>query len=70
MLFTRDPQAAMSFNLVRFYYCQSDLTLKEFLRRDLRTYRGIAFEDVEKKEADAFEQRLKEEGEDYLRVDF
>lgn len=59
----------MSSNLVRFYYCQSDITLEDFLRRDLTTNRGIAFEDVTKKEADAFEQRLKEEGEDYLRVD-
>lgn len=58
----------MSSNLVRFYYCQSDITLETFLRRSLTATRGIAFEDVTKKEADAFEQRLKEEGEDYLRV--
>jgi hypothetical protein len=59
----------MSSNLVRFYYCQSDISLQDFLKREIKSQRGIAFEDVYKKEADAFEQRLKEENEDYIRID-
>jgi hypothetical protein len=59
----------MSSNLVRFYYCQSDISLQDFLKREIKSQRGVAFEDVYKKEADTFEQRLKEEGEDYLRID-
>jgi hypothetical protein len=59
----------MSSNLVRFYYCQSDISLQDFLKREIKSQRGVAFEDVHKKEADTFEQRLKEEGEDYLRID-
>jgi hypothetical protein len=57
----------MSSDLVRFYYCQSDITLEAFLRRSLTATRGIAFEDVTKNEANAFEKRLKEEGEGDLR---
>jgi hypothetical protein len=59
----------MSSNLVRFYYCQSDISLQDFLKREIKSQRGVAFEDVYKKEADTFEQRLKEENEDYLRID-
>jgi len=60
----------MSFDLVRFYYCQSDLTLEDFLKKNLNSKRGIAFEDISKKEADTFEQHLKAEGQDYLRINF
>jgi hypothetical protein len=35
----------------------------------MRLRHGIAFEDVETKEADAFEEKLKAEGEEYLRID-
>jgi hypothetical protein len=41
----------------------------EFLKRDHKLRNGIAFEDVETKEADALEQKLIDDGEDYLRID-
>ena len=59
----------MSCNLTRFYYCESDITLADFLKRDYRLRNGIAFEDVETKEADALEKQLISEGEDYIRID-
>lgn len=59
----------MSCNLTRFYYCEEDISLKAFLVRDLKLRHGIAFEDIETKDADAFEERLKAEGEEYLRID-
>jgi hypothetical protein len=59
----------MSCNMTRFYFCQSDITIQEFIKRDLRMRMGIAFDDVETTEADAYEAKLIEEGEDYLRVD-
>lgn len=59
----------MSCNLTRFYYCEADISLAEFLKRDYKLRNGIAFEDVETKEADALEQKLIDDGEDYLRID-
>ncbi len=59
----------MSCNITRFYFCQSNITLQEFIRRDLRSRMGIAFDDVETVEADAYEAKLIAEDEDYLRVD-
>jgi hypothetical protein len=59
----------MSCNLTRFYYCESDIDLKAFIRRDYRLRNGIAFEDIETVDADAFEAKLQEEDEDYLRID-
>lgn len=59
----------MSCNLTRFYYCEEDISVKTFLIRDMRLRHGIAFEDIETKEADAFEKKLKAEGEEYLRID-
>ncbi len=59
----------MSCNLTRFYYCESDISLVEFLKRDHKLRNGIAFEDVETKEADTLEQKLMTDGEDYLRID-
>jgi hypothetical protein len=59
----------VSCNLTRFYYCEEDISLKDFLVRDLKLRHGIAFEDIETKEADVFEERLKSEGEEYLRID-
>ena len=55
--------------MTRFYYCESGITVQEFIRRDLRMQMGIAFEDIETTEADAHEARLIAENEDYLRVD-
>jgi hypothetical protein len=59
----------VSCNLTRFYYCEEDISVKAFLIRDMRLRHGIAFEDIETKEADAFEEKLKAEGEEYLRID-
>ena len=59
----------MSCNLTRFYYCEEDISIKDFLIRDMRLRMGIVFEDIETKEADAFEEKLKAEGEEYLRID-
>lgn len=59
----------MSCNFTRFYYCEEDIDVKTFLSRDIRLKRGIAFEDIETAEADAFEEKLKAEGEEYLRID-
>lgn len=59
----------MSCNLTRFYYCEPDITLHAFLVRDHKLRNGIAFEDVETKDADAIEQKLIDEGDDYLRID-
>lgn len=59
----------MSCNMTRFYFCQSDITLQEFIKRDLQLRNGIAFDDVETTEADAYEAKLIKEDEDYLRVD-
>ena len=59
----------MSCNLTRFYYCESNISLVNFLKRDHKLRNGIAFEDVETRDADALEQKLINENEDYLRVD-
>ena len=58
----------MSCNLTRFYYCESNISLVNFLKRDHKLRNGIAFEDVETRDADALEQKLINENEDYLRV--
>jgi hypothetical protein len=52
----------VSCNLTRFYYCDPDISLVNFLN-------GVAFEDVDTEEADALEQKLTANGEDYLRID-
>ena len=59
----------MSCNLTRFYYCEFDISLVEFLKRDHKLRNAIAFEDVETKEADTLEQKLIANNEDYLRID-
>jgi hypothetical protein len=59
----------MSCNITRFYYCEPDITTVVFLRRDYYLRNGVAFDDIETIEADAFEQKLIAEEEDYLRVD-
>jgi hypothetical protein len=59
----------VSCNLTRFYYCESDISLEDFLKRDFRLRNGIAFEDVERQDADEHEAKLIEQNEDYLRVD-
>ena len=59
----------MSCNFTRFYYCESDISVQDFVRRDLVLRNGIAFLDMERSEADAHEKQLIEEGEDYIRVD-
>jgi hypothetical protein len=59
----------VSCNLTRFYYCESNISLVNFLKRDHKLRNGIAFEDVETRDADALEQKLINENEDYLRVD-
>lgn len=59
----------MSCNITRFYYCEPDINTVEFLRRDYYLRNGVAFDDVETIEADAFEAKLIAEDEDYIRVD-
>jgi len=58
----------MSCNITRFYYCEPDITIEEFLRREY-SKRKVAFDDIETLEADEFEKKLQEEDEDYLRID-
>jgi hypothetical protein len=55
--------------MTRFYFCQSDITIQEFIKQDLRMRMGIAFDDVETPKADVYEAALIAENEDYLRVD-
>lgn len=57
----------MSCNLTRFYLCESDISLKDFLKRDLKYH--VACVDIETIEADEYEKKLKQEDADYLRVD-
>lgn len=59
----------MACNITRFYYCDPSLDLKSFLKLDHRSRNGVAFDDLETPEADAFEEKLIQEGELYLRVD-
>ena len=59
----------MSCNISRFYYCDSGIDIKSFLRIEHYSRNGVAFDDIETPEADAFEAKLIDEGEDYLRVD-
>jgi len=59
----------MSCNITRFYYCDPSLDLKSFLRLEHRSRNGVAFDDIETQEADAFEENLLQEGELYLRID-
>ena len=56
-------------NLTRFYYCEPEIKLKEFLRRDYYLKNGVAFEDVETTDADRFEAKLIAENQEYIRVD-
>ena len=59
----------MSCNITRFYYCDPSIDLKSFLILEHRSRNGVAFDDIETQEADAFEENLLQEGELYLRVD-
>jgi hypothetical protein len=59
----------MSCNITRFYYCDPSIDLKSFLILEHRSRNGVAFDDIETREADAFEKNLLQEGELYLRVD-
>ena len=59
----------MSCNITRFYYCDPSIDLKSFLRLEHRSRNGLAFDDIETTEADAFEDSLIKEGELYLRID-
>lgn len=59
----------MSCNITRFYYCDPSIDLKSFLILDNRRRNGVAFDDIETQEADAFEEKLLQEGELYLRID-
>jgi hypothetical protein len=59
----------MACNISRFYYCDPNLDLKSFLTLDNRRRNGVAFDDIETAEADAFEEKLLQEGELYLRID-
>jgi len=59
----------MACNITRFYYCDPSLDLKSFLRLDHHSRNGVAFDDIETTEANAFEDQLIQEGERYLRVD-
>ena len=59
----------MSCNITRFYYCDPSIDLKSFLILDNRRRNGVAFDDIETQEASAFEEKLLQEGEPYLRID-
>lgn len=59
----------MACNITRFYYCDPSLDLKSFLQLEHRSRNGVAFDDIETVEANAFEDSLIQEGEPYLRVD-
>lgn len=59
----------MACNITRFYYCDPSLDLKSFLQMEHRSRNGVAFDDIETVEANAFEEKLLREGELYLRVD-
>jgi hypothetical protein len=61
--------SCMSCNITRFYYCDPSIDLKSFLILDNRRRNGVAFDDIETKEANAFEEKLLQEGESYLRID-
>jgi hypothetical protein len=61
--------AGMSCNITRFYYCDPSIDLKSFLILDNRRRNGVAFDDIETQEASAFEEKLLQEGEPYLRID-
>jgi hypothetical protein len=56
-------------NISRFYYCSPDIDVKTFIRLEENSRNGVAFDDIETVEADAFEAKLLEEQEPYLRVD-
>jgi len=59
----------MSCNITRFYYCEPEITVKEFIQRDYHLRNGVAFDDVETVEADEFERKLLQEEEYYIRID-
>jgi hypothetical protein len=56
-------------DISRFYYCDPDIDVKTFIRLEENSRNGVAFDDIETVEADAFEAKLLEEQEPYLRVD-
>jgi hypothetical protein len=60
---------SMACNITRFYYCDPNIDLKSFIKLEQRSRNGVAFDDIETVEANAFEDRLIQEGELYLRVD-
>lgn len=59
----------MSCNITRFYYCEPEITVEEFVRRDYYLRNGVAFDDVETIDADEFEKKLLQEEEYYIRID-
>lgn len=59
----------MTCNITRFYYCEPEISLQDFLKREYHLRNGVACEDVETIEADAFEAQLIAEGEEYIRID-
>lgn len=59
----------MSCNITRFYYCEPEITVEEFVRRDYHLRNGVAFDDIETIDADEFEKKLLQEEEYYIRVD-
>ena len=56
-------------NISRFYYCDPSIDVKTFIQLEERSRNGVAYDDIETVEADAFEAKLLEEQEPYLRVD-
>lgn len=56
-------------NITRFYYCEPEISLTDFLRRDYHARHGVACDDIETSEADAFEAKLIAENQEYIRVD-
>lgn len=60
---------SMACSITRFYYCDPSLDLKTFIKLDNRSRNGVAFDDINAVDAAAFEEKLLQEGELYLRVD-
>jgi len=56
-------------NISRFYYCDPSIDVKTFIQLEERSRNGVAYDDIETAEADAFEAKLLEEQEPYLRID-
>jgi hypothetical protein len=56
-------------HISRFYYCDPSIDIKTFLQIEHRSRNGVAYDDISTSDADAFEAKLLEEQEPYLRVD-